>query len=69
MTKVDFDTTDWDTEGNYFVVTKPHNNKNPGDVFKNVSGEYVKVVVGIVRTSTNIKIYSDTKFAGYFLLG
>jgi len=69
MIKVDFNTTDWDTEGNYFTVTKPHNNKYPGDVFKNVSGDYVKVVVGIVRTSTNIKIYSDTKFTGYFLLG
>lgn len=70
MAKVDFNnTTDWDTEGNYFTVTKPHNNKYPGDVFKNVSGDYVKTVVGIVRTSTNIKIYSDTKFTGYFLLG
>lgn len=70
MTKVDFNnTTDWDTEGNYFTVTKPHNNKYPGDVYKSVSGDYVKTVVGIVRTSTNIKIYSDTKFTGYFLLG
>jgi hypothetical protein len=70
MTKIDFNnTTDWDTEGNYFTVTKPHNNKYPGDVYKSVSGDYVKVVVGIVRTSTNIKIYSDTKFTGYFLLG
>ena len=70
MTKVDFNnTTDWDTEGNYFTVTKPHNNKYPGDVYKNVSGDFVKTVVGIVRTSTNIKIYSDTKFTGYFLLG
>lgn len=70
MSTVTFDDEgDWTEVSSYYVCTVDHNNKYPGDVYKEESGEYVKVVVGIVRTSTQVRIYSDAPFAGYILLG
>lgn len=69
MSAVAFTAVGWTAAGDYHALSLPHGNKYPGDVYKEVSGEHVKAVVGIKRTTSNIVITADAPFVGYLLLG